>query len=110
MSEEIGNLMLMPATIDKFAQTIRADGRTPKGIKVIGRMADLVPHQQLIDVTALLPVRCRNTFGATETGSAPCRGLIPIGKVVVFTLAQRLFSLCWCAGSKRIEGGQQTLI
>ncbi|WP_424138292.1 class I adenylate-forming enzyme family protein [Roseomonas chloroacetimidivorans] len=79
---EIGNLMLMPATIDRLIAALHRGGARPKPIRVIGSMADLVPRQQMVEITTLLQAPYRNTFGATETGPAPAsRGVIPIGTV-----------------------------
>jgi len=72
-------LVVLPGTVDRFCAEIAAGNVTPKGIKRIGAMADLVPRQQIATITALLQAPYANTFGATETGLPPASaGLLPI--------------------------------
>ena len=47
-------LAILPGTIDRFCAAVVASGITPKGIDRLGAMADLVPPQQIAEVTALL--------------------------------------------------------
>jgi fatty-acyl-CoA synthase len=52
----------------------------PRGIKLIGAMADLVPRHELGEITRLLRAPYANTFGATETGLPPASaGRLAIG-------------------------------
>jgi len=54
----------------------------PRSVGVCGAMADLVPAHQIAEITRLLDAPYVNTFGATETGVAPCsRALLPPGEV-----------------------------
>ncbi|HEY8040433.1 MAG TPA: AMP-binding protein [Polyangiaceae bacterium] len=79
-TRELGWLLLMPGMVGTFAAELRARGVTPRGVKVCGVMADLVPPAEIADITALLGAPYANTFGATETGCPPCSSsLIPIG-------------------------------
>src|SRR4051795_5149189 len=64
-------LAILPGTIDRFCAAVVASGITPKGIARLGAMADLVPPQQIAEVTALLQAPYANTFGSTETGLPP---------------------------------------
>jgi acyl-CoA synthetase (AMP-forming)/AMP-acid ligase II len=76
----LGYLLLMPGMVGAFAAELQARGRTARGVKVCGVMADLVPPAQIAEVTALLGAPYANTFGATETGWPPCSSsLIPVG-------------------------------
>ena len=79
-TEPIGWLLLMPGMVGGFATEIEQRGVTPKGIKVCGVMADLVPPAEIARITRLLDAPYANTFGATETGCPPCSSsLIPVG-------------------------------
>ena len=77
---EIGWLLLMPGMISAFIDELRARGIKPRGVKVCGVMADLVPPHEIAEVTRLLDAPYANTFGATETGCPPCSSsLLPVG-------------------------------
>ncbi len=76
----IGWFVLIPGMIEDFIEACKAAEISPQGIKVCGAMADLVPPQQLAEITRLLDTPYANSFGATETGLAPAsRGLIAPG-------------------------------
>jgi fatty-acyl-CoA synthase len=80
--KEIGWLLLMPGMVASFIEEVRARNVTPRGVKVCGVMADLVPPHEIAEVTQLLNAPYANTFGATETGCPPCSSnLIPVGVV-----------------------------
>ena len=82
--ERIGRLTLMPGMIGGFIEAMKRQGKPAKGVKYCGVMADLVPREQLVEITTLLDAPYLNTFGATETGSTPAsRGRIPVGQVPV---------------------------
>ncbi|MSP68540.1 MAG: long-chain fatty acid--CoA ligase [Alphaproteobacteria bacterium] len=92
--EAIGWLQLMPATVGRMIAELKSAGIRPKGVAVTGAMADLVPRHEIAEITTLLQAPFRNTFGSTETGSAPgSRGLIPVG-VVPERLSKRQSSFC----------------
>lgn len=93
--ERIGHLTLVPGMIDRVIEELKRTGSKPMGVRLLGCMADLVPRDQIAQVTELFKAPFRNTFGSTETGSAPAsRGLIPIG-----ALPERLSKLqsSYCA-------------
>ena len=72
---------LIPGMVGQFNETLKARGTRPKGLKLIGAMADLVPRAELAEATRLLDAPYLNTFGATETGIAPATAnAIPIGE------------------------------
>jgi fatty-acyl-CoA synthase len=78
--EPIGWLLLMPGMVGRFADLLEARGTRPRGIKLCGVMADLVPPADLARITRLLGAPYANTFGATETGNPPASaGVVPIG-------------------------------
>jgi acyl-CoA synthetase (AMP-forming)/AMP-acid ligase II len=77
---ELGWLLLMPGMVGSFAEELSRRGVRPRGVKVCGVMADLVPPSEIALITRLLGAPYANTFGATETGCPPCSSnLIPIG-------------------------------
>jgi acyl-CoA synthetase (AMP-forming)/AMP-acid ligase II len=79
-AEQLGYLHLNSAVIDRLLAQIKRDGIRPKGMHYVGVMADLVPPQVLAELTTLMGAPYGNTFGSTETGSAPAsKGLIDIG-------------------------------
>jgi fatty-acyl-CoA synthase len=79
-TEPLGWLLLMPGMVGRFADVLEARGARPRGVKVCGVMADLVPPSDIARVTRLLGAPYANTFGATETGCPPCSSsLVPVG-------------------------------
>ena len=81
-TQAAGTLSLMPATITPLVDALRRCGRPVCGVLTTGAMADLVPPQQIAEVTTLLGAPYRNSFGSTETGYAPAsKGVIPVGVV-----------------------------
>ena len=79
-TEALGWLLLMPGMVGGLAAELKAKKVKIKGIKVCGVMADLVPPQEIAEITELLNAPYANTFGATETGCPPCSSnLLPIG-------------------------------
>jgi acyl-CoA synthetase (AMP-forming)/AMP-acid ligase II len=78
--EELGLLLLMPGMVSAFATELEARAVRPKGVKICGVMADLVPPAEIARITRLLGAPYGNTFGATETGWPPCSSnSIPVG-------------------------------
>ena len=93
-TEAIGWLLLMPGMVGRFADLLESRGTTPRGIKLCGVMADLVPREDIARITRLLDAPYANTFGATETGCPPCSSaLIPVG-VVPTSLSKRQSPFC----------------
>jgi fatty-acyl-CoA synthase len=79
-TRELGWLLLMPGMVSGFIEELRAKKVVPRGVKVCGVMADLVPRAEIAEITRLLGAPYANTFGATETGCPPCSSsLVPIG-------------------------------
>lgn len=93
-AHRLGWLLLVPATIERLLEALDAHNINAKGIKRVGAMADLLPTQQIAQISARLNSPFLNTFGATETGIAPAsRGVIAPG-VEPDNLAKRLSSMC----------------
>jgi acyl-CoA synthetase (AMP-forming)/AMP-acid ligase II len=92
--ERIGHLTIIPGIVEQVLTELRRTGIRPKSICSTGVMADLLPRQQIAELTSLLQTPYSNSFGSTETGSPPAsRGLIPIG-VVPDRLSKVQSSLC----------------
>ena len=85
-TEHLWWLMMMPGTIEGIITSARRRRSVPRGIKLIGAMADLVPRYQLAEITTLLQAPYANTFGATETGIPPASS----GRVAIGTAPDRL--------------------
>jgi fatty-acyl-CoA synthase len=92
--EELGWLLLMPGMVGEFAAELEARATRPKGVRLCGVMADLVPPAEIARITRLLGAPYANTFGATETGCPPCSSnRIPIG-VVPTSLSKEQSPFC----------------
>jgi len=93
-THRIGWLVLIPGMIEPFIAHIKERGITPKGIRVCGAMADLVPPHQISEITTLLNAPYLNSFGSTETGLPPAtRATIPIGTTPQ-TLSKQISAFC----------------
>jgi fatty-acyl-CoA synthase len=87
-------LILMPGMAEQVINAVREQGVKPKGIRLVGVMADLLPRHQIAEITTLLNAPYSNTFGSTETGLPPASaGRIEIG-IVPDSLAKRANVLC----------------
>jgi acyl-CoA synthetase (AMP-forming)/AMP-acid ligase II len=79
-TEHLWWLPLMPGMIEDIIAAAERRRTVPRGIKLIGAMADLVPRHELGEITRLLRAPYANTFGATETGLPPASaGRLAIG-------------------------------
>lgn len=93
-AETLGRLTLMPGMITAFLDAMKAAGQSARGVRWVGVMADLVPREQLAEITRTLNAPYLNTFGATETGFPPASlSAIPVG-VVPTSLDKRQSSFC----------------
>jgi acyl-CoA synthetase (AMP-forming)/AMP-acid ligase II len=93
-SEKLGWLLLMPGMVGRFAAEVRRHGATPRGVKLCGVMADLVPPTEIAEITRLLVAPYANTFGSTETGCPPASSsTIPVG-VAPTRLSKRQSPFC----------------
>ncbi len=87
-------LPLMPGMVGDFAAALAARRPTVRHVGLCGAMADLVPRQDIADVTRYLNAPYLNTFGATETGLPPATGsVLPIG-IAPTNLAKRQSAFC----------------
>jgi acyl-CoA synthetase (AMP-forming)/AMP-acid ligase II len=93
-SEALGWLLLMPGMVGTFADELERRRVQPKGVKLCGVMADLVPPADIARITRLLDAPYANTFGATETGCPPCSSnRIPVG-VTPTRLSKQVSPFC----------------
>jgi fatty-acyl-CoA synthase len=93
-TERLGWLHLNSAVIERLIAQIKRDGVRPKGMKLVGVMADFVPRRVIAELTTLMEAPFANTFGSTETGPVPAsKGSIGIG-VVPECLSKVQSSLC----------------
>lgn len=77
---EINWFPIVPGMVGSFNEELKKHSVKPKGVKLIGAMADLIPRDEIAEATKLFNAPFLNTFGATETGLPPATGgLIPIG-------------------------------
>jgi len=72
--ETFGWISIMPGAVAALGDALEGSNVAPKGVANCGVMPDLVPPHEIARVTALLHASYCNTFGATETGTAPLSG------------------------------------
>lgn len=78
--EPVNWLVMVPGMTDRTVAELQAKKIVPKGIRLLGAMADLFQPQQIAELTTLMRSPFLNSLGATETGMAPAsKSLIPIG-------------------------------
>jgi acyl-CoA synthetase (AMP-forming)/AMP-acid ligase II len=76
----IGWLMLVPSTVEPLVTELHARGVTPRSVRAVGCMADLVPAAEIEAITRAVNAPYLNSFGATETGMPPLSGhMLDIG-------------------------------
>jgi len=92
--ETIGWLVAMPGMIDLLIEGLKRHRTRPRGVRLVGAMADLVPLKQIAELTGLLGAPYINSFGATETGLAPASGALLAPGVVPVSLAKRESGFC----------------
>ena len=93
-TEVIHYFTVIPGMILDFIDVLKSRKIRPKNIGMIGAMADLVPRQQLAEITTLLRAPYLNTFGSTETGMPPATGnRVEAGKAPT-SLSKRQNDLC----------------
>jgi acyl-CoA synthetase (AMP-forming)/AMP-acid ligase II len=92
--EPVGWLTLMPGAIEAVLEEVRRTGRTPRNLRLVGSMADLLPADLIAEATAVLGAPWFNSFGSTEAGTLPSSGTtIPIGERPV-RLSKRQSAFC----------------
>jgi acyl-CoA synthetase (AMP-forming)/AMP-acid ligase II len=93
-TERIGWLLAMPGMIEGLIAALKGRPALPRPVRLVGAMADLVPHQQIAELSALVGAPYLNSFGSTETGLPPASaGLLAPGALPT-SLSKRESS--WC--------------
>ncbi|MNK95910.1 Long-chain-fatty-acid--CoA ligase [compost metagenome] len=93
--ERIGWLLAMPGVIEPLIDALKsASPRLAPRLGMVGSMADLVPRQQIAELTWLVSAPYLNSFGSTETGLAPASGALLEAGQVPENLSKR--ESCWC--------------
>ncbi|MHA7601436.1 class I adenylate-forming enzyme family protein [Alicycliphilus sp. T452] len=93
--ERIGWLMAMPGVIEPLIDALKsASPFLAPSMGMVGAMADLVPRQQIAELTSLVGAPYLNSFGSTETGLAPASGALLKAGQVPESLSKRESS--WC--------------
>lgn len=91
---QIGWLLLIPAMIEPLLARLELRVVVPRGVRVVGCMADLVPRELIARTSRTFNAPFLNSFGATETGMPPASAdVIPVG-TVPDELSKRPSSLC----------------
>jgi acyl-CoA synthetase (AMP-forming)/AMP-acid ligase II len=70
----VGWFVLFPGMIDRMIEALKNSGARIKRVAVAGCMANLVPPEQIVEITVLLNAPFLNSFGSTETGIVPASG------------------------------------
>ncbi|HTF48284.1 MAG TPA: class I adenylate-forming enzyme family protein [Pseudonocardia sp.] len=79
-TQRLGWLLIMPGTTSRLVDALRAEPAEPAGVTICGVMPDLIPAEEIAELTTLLDAPFANTFGSTETGCPPCSAnAIPVG-------------------------------
>lgn len=92
-TEELGWLFLVPGSIEPLLELLE-QGRSVRGVRVVGAMADLVPRSVIARMSDLCGAPFLNSFGSTETGLAPLSGGLVDGETVSRGLSKRPSALC----------------
>jgi fatty-acyl-CoA synthase len=70
----VGWMVLLPGMIDRMIEALKANRTQVRRVAVSGCMANLVPPEQIAEITKLLGAPFLNSFGSTETGIVPASG------------------------------------
>ncbi len=90
----LGWLFLVPGSIEPVTEILKATGMKPRGIRVVGAMADLVPTALIAEASALCGAPYLNSFGSTETGLPPCSNVLIAPGELPASLSKRQNSMC----------------
>jgi acyl-CoA synthetase (AMP-forming)/AMP-acid ligase II len=91
--ELVNWLFLPPGGLIGVVDAVRQAGR-PRGTRLVGSMADLVPPDLIAETTETFGAPYFNSFGSTEAGIYPCAtSFVPVG-VVPASLSKRQSAFC----------------
>jgi acyl-CoA synthetase (AMP-forming)/AMP-acid ligase II len=93
-TEPVGWLLAMPGVIEPLIDALRPVADRLIAPRMVGAMADLVPRQQIAELTRLVQAPYLNSFGSTETGLPPASGALLAAGEVPHSLGKRVSSYC----------------
>ena len=94
MREPVGWLLAMPGVIDPLLDALRPLAGQLMAPRMVGAMADLVPRQQIAELTRLVGAPYLNSFGSTETGLPPASAALLAPGDVPQNLSKRISGGC----------------
>ncbi|MBI3992760.1 MAG: AMP-binding protein [Candidatus Lambdaproteobacteria bacterium] len=87
-------LMLLPGMIDRVVHEVQRRSGPPKGVRLVGSSADMMPRTMIRDTSRAFNAPFLNVFGSTETGLPPAsKGRFAVG-VAPESLAKDVCSMC----------------
>jgi acyl-CoA synthetase (AMP-forming)/AMP-acid ligase II len=93
-TESVGWLLAMPGVIEPLTDALRPVADRLIAPRMVGAMADLLPRQQIAELTRLAQAPYLNSFGSTETGLPPASGALLAAGQVPPSLSKRVSSFC----------------
>ena len=93
-SEPVGWLLAMPGVIEPLIDALRPLADRLIAPRMVGAMADLLPRQQIAELTRLLRAPYLNSFGSTETGLPPASAALLAAGELPVRLSKRVSSFC----------------
>jgi acyl-CoA synthetase (AMP-forming)/AMP-acid ligase II len=93
----VGWLLAMPGMIEPLIAAlyeVLSAGGTIAPVKLVGAMADLVPPQQIAELSRLVNAPYLNSFGSTETGLPPASGGVFAPGVAPSSFSKRQSAAC----------------
>ena len=93
-TEPVGWLLAMPGVIEPLIDALRPVADRLIAPRMVGAMADLLPRQQIAELTRLLRAPYLNSFGSTETGLPPASAALLAAGEVPQSLSKRVSSFC----------------
>jgi len=65
--------VIMPGMVGSFNEELKKRSVKPKGVNIIGAMADLIPREEIHEATGIFHAPFLNTFRARENGLPPAQ-------------------------------------
>jgi fatty-acyl-CoA synthase len=93
VTDPVNWLFLPPGGISPVVTALARAGR-PRGVRLVGSMADLVPPELIAETTAVFGAPFFNSFGSTEASIYPCAtSVVPPG-VTPASLSKQQSAFC----------------
>jgi fatty-acyl-CoA synthase len=93
-TEPVGWLLAMPGVIEPLIDALRPIANRLIAPRMVGAMADLLPRQQIAELTQLVKAPYLNSFGSTESGLPPASGALLAASKLPHSLSKRVSSYC----------------